>query len=314
MIERAAVVLSVLVLAACASTSNANHDPIARARALLDDEHSNHVMVVAHRACWAEGAPENSISAIRRCIELGVDMVEIDVALTADGVAVLMHDPSVDRMTDGTGLVSNLTLAQVRSLHLRAGAGGANETLSKERVPTLREALQAAKGKVLINLDVKGDVFSQAFDVVEALGMGGQILMKMAAAPDAVELLNAPFLGRTLFMPIIRQCAPEVSANDCATVLSEHAPAFRRYDPIAFEITYADEHFFAEGVEAMTTLGGRVWVNTLNPTLAAGITDDRALQNPRATWGHVVSLGANIIQTDRPRELIAYLKSIGRRS
>jgi glycerophosphoryl diester phosphodiesterase len=79
-------------------------------------------MVVAHRSCWADGAPENSASAIRKCIALHADMIEIDVALAAHGVPVLMHDPSVVRMTNGTGLVSALTFAELRSLDLRAGS------------------------------------------------------------------------------------------------------------------------------------------------------------------------------------------------
>lgn len=308
MIKKGIAVLAVLVLAACA---NSPHDSVGRVRALLDDEHSRYVMVVAHRACWAEGAPENSISAIRNCIALGVDMVEIDVALTADGVPVLMHDLGVDRMTNGAGLVSSLTFAELRSLRLRAGAGGVNTEVTQERVPSLREVLEAAKGKILINLDVKGDAFSQAFDVVEALGMEGQILMKMSAAPNSPELRSASFLGRTLFMPIIRQCSGNEGANDCATELTQYAPAYRLFDPIAFEINFTDEAFLADGVETMKALGARIWVNTLNPTLAGGITDHRALENPQANWGHVVSLGANIIQTDRPRELISYLQRIG---
>lgn len=316
MIRYGAILLSALALVACQSTSDTRHadrDPIAASRALLDEEHSKHVIVVAHRACWAGGAPENSLSAIRRCIALGVDMIEIDVALTADGVAVLMHDSSVDRMTARTGAVSSFTFGELSSLKLRAGAGGPNAALTEEHIPSLRDALLAAQGKVLINLDVKGEVFAPAFEVVESIGVSNQILMKMTAAPDSPELRDAPFLGRTLFMPIIRECNEHVPKN-CARELSPYARQYRPFDPIAFEITYSNETFLTQGVGTLTELGGRIWVNTLNPRLAGGITDEQALKDPNATWGRVLAAGANILQTDRPEELIAYLRRIGRRT
>ena len=147
---------------------------------LLDDETSEHVMVVAHRACWAGGAPENSLSAIDACIALGVDMIEIDVTATADGAVVLMHDETVDRTTDGTGRIADMTLAEARALRLRAADGGAHALLTEETVPTLRRVLERARGKILINLDVKGGAFDRAFAVVEELGAGGEIVMKMA--------------------------------------------------------------------------------------------------------------------------------------
>lgn len=155
-------------------------------------------------------------------------------------------------------------------------------------------------------------MFAPAFDVVDSTGVSDQILMKMVAAPDSQELRDAPFLGRTLFMPIIRECNQHVASN-CTRVLGDYARQYQRFDPIAFEITYANETFLTEGVGTLTALGGRIWVNTLNPRLAGGITDDQALKNPDDAWGRLLAAGANIIQTDRPEELIAYLERVGRR-
>jgi len=69
------------------------------------------VLVVAHRGCWKATA-ENSLAAIEACIALGVDVVELDARRTVDGALVLMHDATVDRMTNGHGRVEDLTLAQ----------------------------------------------------------------------------------------------------------------------------------------------------------------------------------------------------------
>ena len=71
--------------------------------------------IAAHRGDRAD-APENTIQAFEAAVTSGTDFLETDVQLTADGAAVLMHDATVDRTTDGTGAIADLTLAQIRSL------------------------------------------------------------------------------------------------------------------------------------------------------------------------------------------------------
>lgn len=66
----------------------------------LLQEGNNSVLVVSHRADW-RNAPENSLQAIRNCIEMGVDMVEIDLKKTKDGHLILMHDKTIDRTKIG---------------------------------------------------------------------------------------------------------------------------------------------------------------------------------------------------------------------
>jgi glycerophosphoryl diester phosphodiesterase len=90
--------------------------------------------VIAHRGGRA-GTPENTLSAVRHAIEVGVDGLEFDIQRTRDGVLVVMHDETVDRTTNGTGRVVDLTLAQLRALD--AGRG--------EKVPTLDEVLDLAR-------------------------------------------------------------------------------------------------------------------------------------------------------------------------
>jgi len=109
--------------------------------------------IASHRG-GAETAPENTIPAIRHALKSGFDYVEIDLVLTRDGHAVLMHDATVDRTTDGTGAVADLTLAEIRRLD--AGAGY-DPAYAGTPVPTAREALAeiAAHGGRAI-LDLKG--------------------------------------------------------------------------------------------------------------------------------------------------------------
>ena len=280
----------------------------------LDDETAQTVMIVAHRGCWSQATPENSLAAIHRCNEIGADILELDVGITFDGTPVLMHDETVDRMTDGSGAIAELSLDEVRRLRLRAGLGGRDAELTDERVPTLEDALALSRNRFLVNLDMKAEAFDQAYEVVKALGMEDQILMKMSALPDDPMLQNARFLGETLFMPIIRECTEQTDGLACTDSISSVAPAYSRYDPIAYEIVYSTSDFFREGVATMRATGGRIWVNTLEPTLAAGHTDALAVVDPDAHWGQVIRDGANIIQTDHPALLLDYLRQKGLRS
>ena len=285
-----------------------------RLLAELNDETAQTVMIVAHRGCWSQAAPENSLAAIRRCDAIGADIIEIDVGITSDGMPVLMHDDTVDRTTDGSGALGELELAHVRGLRLRSGLGGNDAELTDERIPTLAEALALSNGRFLINLDMKAEAFDQAYEVVEAFGMNDQTVMKMSALPDDPVLQNARFLGRTHFMPIIRECTEQTDGLPCADSIFSVAPAYSQLEPIAYEIVYTTSDFFRNGVATMRAMGGRIWVNTLDPTLAAGHTDALALIDPDSHWGQVIRDGANIIQTDHPALLLDYLQQHGLRS
>lgn len=104
------------------------------------------VKVIGHRGV-AGLEPENTLRSFQRAIDLGCDLVECDVRLTADGWLVLMHDETVDRTTNGRGPISHMTFAGVRQLD--AGQG--------ERVPTLEEFLDLIRGKVEAHVELKGD-------------------------------------------------------------------------------------------------------------------------------------------------------------
>jgi glycerophosphoryl diester phosphodiesterase len=122
-------------------------------------------LVIAHRGYWRE-APENTLGAVLAALEHPLDGVEIDVHCTADSVPVVMHDHEVDRTTDGHGLLTDLTLAQVRSLRVRASDG---TTLSNERIPTLEEVLAVTRGRCLLCVEVKPhDIERAVLEVIRA--------------------------------------------------------------------------------------------------------------------------------------------------
>lgn len=110
-------------------------------------------LVIAHRGN-SGNAPANTIEAIRQAIDVGVDMIEIDVRLTKDGIPVLMHNDTVDETTDGKGLVSQMSFDQIRKLD----AGSWKDRKYKgEKIPSLMEVLDYVKGKVYLSIDLKDE-------------------------------------------------------------------------------------------------------------------------------------------------------------
>jgi len=128
---------------------------------LLGNGHAGEqdVRTPARGICAHRGAndthPENTLAAFREAIRLGVHMIEFDVALTKDGQLVLMHDATVDRTTDGSGRVSDLTLGQLKSLDAGSWKG---QEFKGERIPTLDETLAMMPENVWLNVHLKGSV------------------------------------------------------------------------------------------------------------------------------------------------------------
>lgn len=274
----------------------------ARRRLLLDADNPA-VMVVAHRGCWRDAA-ENALSGIEACVRMGVDVVELDVRRTRDGALVLMHDETVDRTTNGTGRVSDLTLAEVVALRLRAGAGGQSAALTGESPPTFVEAIEAARGRVLVNLDAKADVYDDAFAELDRLSAVDLIIMKRRVSVDEPSLSRQAPFDRVLAMPIIDQ-----AAWPAGTLLAGQAAGA----PVAFELIFSRLSWLDTTVPLVEAMDARVWVNTLNPNLAAGLVDADALGSPDQVWGVLIDRGVDMIQTDAPAELLAYLRRRGLR-
>jgi glycerophosphoryl diester phosphodiesterase len=117
-----------------------------------------HVMRVAHRGASAQ-YPENTLLAFRHAIEQGVDMLELDVHLTADDELVVMHDTTLDRTTNGHGNIHDHSLQEIRQLN--AGQG--------EKIPLLSEAIQLAReSQIRLFVEVKGATEAEGIAIAEA--------------------------------------------------------------------------------------------------------------------------------------------------
>lgn len=102
-------------------------------------------LIMGHRG--ASGyEPENTLSSFKKALAIGVDGVEVDVHVCATGELVAMHDDEVDRTTNGHGNVADMSLDQLRQLHIEGN----------EKIPTLSEVIDLVDRKVVINIELKG--------------------------------------------------------------------------------------------------------------------------------------------------------------
>jgi len=117
----------------------------------------------AHR-CASKIAPENTMAVFSAAVELGADGLELDIHLSRDGIPVVIHDESLERTTDGRGLVSDASLEQLQQLD---AGGWFSPEFKGESLPTLAEVLSAFSGKLSLNLDLKE--FSAGVEVLSLL-------------------------------------------------------------------------------------------------------------------------------------------------
>ena len=120
-------------------------------------QNENNIFVAAHRG-WSEKYPENTMLAFRKAAELGVDQIEMDIRVTKDGELVVFHDASVGRTTNGTGLVCEHTLEELRALDAGIKKG---EEFAGEKIPTFLEFLEFAKSLPEMTIDFELKEYNQ---------------------------------------------------------------------------------------------------------------------------------------------------------
>lgn len=269
----------------------------------LENSDGDDVMVVAHRGVW-DNAPENSIRSIEDAIELGVDMVELDIRKTLDGELVLMHDAYIDRMTDGVGLVAEMTLAELKNFNLRNRNGGA---ITEFKIPTLQEAMLAAKGKILVRIDkaYADKILHEVMSVLEATETVDHacILVSQSIQPGSVVFNWPSILDKTYF-------TPGVDADGSGG--PSQAAGYLNYDKVvALESSFADDTKITINWRELRASGVRIMVYTGNSGSCGGHDDDISLTNIDEGFGWLIDRGVNMIQTDQPQFLLNYLRLKG---
>ena len=260
---------------------------------------SKYVLVVAHRGDW-RNAPENSLQAYRNCIDMGVDMIEIDIHKTKDNQFIVMHDATVDRTTNGKGKIADMTLADIKKLYLKSGHG----VKTRHRVPTLEEVLLLAKDKILVNIDKGDNYFDEIYELLLKTGTEKQVVIKTYDNLATIQSKSKnDIIHKSIFMPIIN-----LDKQEDAEVVVDN---YLHVNPPAFEVTFKTETpKLFRVLNKIRQSGSKLWINSLWSSLNAGHDDDLAVEEkcPDEAWGWILKQGATVIQTDRPMQLIQYLK------
>ncbi|MBC3784190.1 glycerophosphodiester phosphodiesterase [Spirosoma utsteinense] len=147
----------------------------------------------AHRGCL-DTHPENTLPAFKEAIRLGAQMIEFDIQLTKDNALVIMHDETVDRTTNGTGKVADLTLAQIRQLDAGIKKG---QVFAGTAIPTFDEVLAIMPQNVWLNCHLKGGAEvgkAAAMAVVKSGRMHQAFLACEEAAAAGARQVNATIL------------------------------------------------------------------------------------------------------------------------
>jgi len=238
---------------------------------------SRKVVAIAHRGEHLIH-PENTIPAFEEAIRLGADFIEVDVRTTADGKLVLSHDGKVDRRTNGKGEVSKMTFEEIRVLDAGIKSG---PKFAGTKIPTFDEALELARGKIGIYVDVKQASARDIVSHIERHAMTEQVVIYAGLAlSKEIQALN----------PKLKVLPESENVETLKRLIKELRPKV-----IAFSAHDWKPEIIRLAKEALA----EVYVDRM------GSTDSPA------GWQAAIDDGADGIQTDRPAELVQFLREKG---
>jgi len=240
-------------------------------------------LVVGHRGTGSLSlwAPENTLAAYDMAWRMGTDSIEIDPRDTADSVPVIMHDSTVDRTTDGTGNVADMTLEQIKALHISP----LNPIVPVQSVPTFAETLALFRGKTLIDIDIKEANVPQLVQIIESEGMLDAAYLLIGGIAEGQEArAQHPSVA---LMPKVYNEADVQGYIDALSPID------------MFEIEYEDAT--PEVVSLIHSYGIKIHMDAL------GVYDILG----EAGYDALLARGADVIQTDRLELLVPYLRGLG---
>jgi glycerophosphoryl diester phosphodiesterase len=238
------------------------------------------IIVIAHRGAHRD-APENTLASLEKAIEIGCDYVELDVRRTKDGALVIMHDSSVNRMTNGKGKIADLTLEEIRKLEVKSRHAAKWAGL---KVPTFDEMLDHAKGRMKIYVDHKQ---APPADVLAAINRHGM-------------LHDVVIYGSVSTLREYKRLAPDV------WIMPGHPDSIAQIESLCRDLKPETldgsiVEWTPSQVEAAHKSGAQVWV------------DNRSSLDNEAGIKKDVELGVDAIQTDDPATVLTVLKALGLR-
>lgn len=209
--------------------------------------------MVAHRGLSAH-APENTLSAFRLALERGADGIELDIQPSADGVPMVIHDATLQRTTDGTGAVRELTAREIQQYD--AGRWF-HPDFAGERVPTLYEVFEAFRDQTRYNLELKvldpndRRIVAPVLDAIRSFGLTELVLIS------------------SFYLPALAWIKAEMPNLPCALIIPQPKPNQQALSwwtfPVPFEAYHPhDSVVSAEHVEYVHRQGKRIGIWTVN--------------------------------------------------
>jgi glycerophosphoryl diester phosphodiesterase len=240
----------------------------------------NGIWVIAHRGAH-NGIPENSLAAYQKAIDLGCDFVEIDVRTTKDGKFVSIHNSTVDEYVSGVkAKVSDLNLSELKSLDIGKNYG---TQWKNTRIPEFDEILKLCHGRIGIYLDLKAAPVSQLVQLIKREGMEKDIIWYISSS-DSKDINEL-----------------KASCPDCICM-----PDPGSADNIKSTADRFNNCILATDMDALNY----EFVNIAHSHNIKVITDDK--EGTPDEWTTILDWKTDGIQTDRPEELISFLKSMKR--
>lgn len=260
---------------------------------------SKSILVAAHRGDW-RNTPENSVKSLTNCIKKNIDICEFDLKKTKDGHIITMHDKTIDRSTNGKGKPENYTLEEIKKFKLLGSTGH----ITKHSIPTLDEMLVAAKNKVIINLDKAYEYYPEVLAKLKQYNMIDQAILNIYGLPyDSLVKQHGAIPGNLALQVIVNPKNPLIDS-----IINSYNKHKRTIVQIIFETDTAAI------LSTIPTLKKKyaIWFNSIWPEQSGGHDDDTAVEDekPNEAWGWLVKKQPNIIQSDRPIELLKYLRKL----
>lgn len=261
---------------------------------------SKNILVTAHRGDW-RNTPENSIQSLTNCIEKGIDVCEFDLKRTKDGQLIIMHDKTIDRTTNGKGKPEDYTLEEIRKFRLLSGTGHP----TKHVIPTFEEMLVAAKDKIIIDIDKGYEYYSEVLVELQKHNMLEQTILNIYGLPYDSLVAKHGNIPQELTLQLI--------INPKNPAIEKIIETYQGHKRTIIQIIFENDN--AAILQRIPELKKRyaIWFNSIWPEQNGGHDDDKAVEEnkPDQSWGWLVKHRPNFIQSDRPEDLLNYLKRIG---
>lgn len=264
----------------CKSSKAAKNDTANAAIEKIAELSKDNILVCAHRS-FHTNAPENSLHSIKNAIQAKIDIIEIDVRTTKDSVLVLMHDKDIDRITTGKGLIKNYTFSELQQFNLKM-----KDSVTEDKIPLLEDALKMAKGKVIINLDLKAVNYKQLYQMLKKYNMEKEVISYTGTLKEVNKMLSIDSLYAV--MPLVKTKEEMLYYHQNTRSPLQH---------------FTDESFTKDNMDWIHKNNKIVFVNTLWDE------DDSFILGQMEAMDLVIALRPAIIQTDHPLLLINYLRS-----